>query len=286
MKAIALANRLSRDLDEKSVNDLTADARLEILDAINGAIQLMHGLASNESKTTTGGIVLDEPLSVSLGVTFGSVDTTGDAFSSDQLYRTIRIDGDGIDNQIVGPNRLLHPYAGQSGTVVAIIYCDAVAVVEPYEELISNPRILETDTELTNWPRPWHPMSKPVRRPMCYQVEANARNQNSQAPSVIRFDSLPDQLYRLEAKFSLAPARIGFPDLLAPGADIPLRAEHVEAYLLPIARGIMTTSSLWKNANTKPSALKASEKAEADYEARIPRTLVTPNNRTRTKRGF
>jgi hypothetical protein len=35
----ALANRLSRDLSEKSLSDLTADVLLEIADAINGALQ-------------------------------------------------------------------------------------------------------------------------------------------------------------------------------------------------------------------------------------------------------
>ena len=39
MKAIALSNKLARDLDEKSVADLTADVRLAILDAINGGLQ-------------------------------------------------------------------------------------------------------------------------------------------------------------------------------------------------------------------------------------------------------
>ena len=37
MKAIAFANRLARHLSEKSLGDMGAELRLEILDAINGA---------------------------------------------------------------------------------------------------------------------------------------------------------------------------------------------------------------------------------------------------------
>lgn len=286
MKAIALGNRLARDLDEKSVMDLTADVRLAILDSINGGLQILHSYASNESKTTTGSIALEAPISVTLGVTNGGSEVTGISFTDDQLYRTIRIDGDPIDNQIVGESSLLHPYGGASGTVSAVIYCDAVSVMEPYDELVGDPRVVETDTDLTNFRRRWNRQLKPVRRPECYHVEANARNQNPNAPSVIRFDSLPDKLYRLEAKFTLAPARISFSDLLAPGAEIPIRAEHVESYLFPIARGILTSSSLWKDKETKQAARDDAKNAESAYEAKIPRTLATPNNHVRTKPGW
>lgn len=286
MKAIAFATRLARDLDEKSVIDLTADARLEILDAINGGLQRMHALAPFESKTTTGSISVEAPIGISLGVTAGSVDITGYTFSTDHLYRTIRVSGDVIDNQVAGVSQLLHPYGGSTGTVGATIYSDGVAVLEPYDELIGDPLILETGTRLTHLQRTWDRYGKPLGRPEFYHVEANARNQNSPAPSVIRFDRLPDRAYRMEAKFTLAPARMTFADLLAPGADIPLRAEFVEVYLLPIARDILSSSSLWKNKETKAKARTDAEAAESKYAVLTPRHLSTPNNVVRTKRGW
>jgi hypothetical protein len=286
MKAIAFANRLSRDLGEKSVIDLTADARLELLDATNGSLQKLHAIAPLDSKTTMGSIPLEAPVTATIGVTTGSAEVTGDPFTIDQFYRTIRIGGDAIDNQIVGPTNLLHPYAGATGTITATIYCDGVAIFEPYDELIGDPLILETGTRLTHLQRQWGCMSKPTGRPDFYHVEANARNQNSAAPSVIRFDRLPDRSYRLEAKFTLAPARMAFADLLAPGADIPLRSEYVEVYLLPIARGILTSSSLWKNKETKANARSDSDTAERKYEALATRHVATPRNFVRTKRGF
>lgn len=285
MKAIAFANRLVRDLNETTITALTADARLELVDAINGGLQKIHSLAPQVSKETTGGISVAAPVTVSIGVTNGSVEITGHDFSPDEFYRTIRIGGDDIDNQIVGINQLLHPYAGATGTASATFYGDAVSVSEPYDELVGDPLILETQTRLTNAGRNW-PCKKQVRRPEFYHVEANALNQNAPAASVIRFDSLPDRLYRMEAKFTLAPARVTFADLLAPGADIPMRAEHVEVYLLPIARSILANSALWKNPATKASARADGTNAEITYEALTPKTLATPNNKVRTKRGW
>lgn len=287
MKAIAFANRLARDIDEKSVIDLTADIRLEILDAINGGLQKLHALAPATSKITTGSIALTAPLSMTLGVTAGSSTITGATFTADQLYRTVRITGDDIDNQVVGSTELLHPYNGGTGTVAATLYCDAVAISEPYEELVDDPRILETGRDLHHHKIcsvTWH--RKQVAEPCFYWPEANARNQNSSAPSVIRFDRLPDRAYRLQAQFSLAPARITFSDLLAPGAEIPLREEHVESYLLPVSRAILTSSRLWRDPATKTSVTNEGEAAEQKYRIFAPTTLATPSNHVGTPDGF
>ena len=285
MKAIAFGNRLARDLDATSYLELPVDIRQEILDAINGGLQKLHALAPVESKTTTGSIPLAAPETIAIGVTNGSTEITGYDFEEGQYYRTIRVTGDGIDNQVMGTNELLHPYGGTTGTVSAVVYGDAVSIVEPYEELVGDPRVLETDTRLTNFKREWS-REKPIGRPCFYNVEANARNQNPTAPAVIRVDRLPDQLYRLEAKFILSPARITFADLLSPGADIPLRSELVESYLLPISRSLMTTCRLWRDKSVIAQVNKAAEAAEQKYEVLTPKTLATPRNVVCTKPGF
>ena len=288
MKAIALANRLARNLDEKSFLTLTADARLEILDSINGGLQKMHALAPWESKTTGGSLFLDAPTLIMLGVTNGSTDVTSCLFTGDQLYRTIVIDGDNIDNQIDSPTSLLHPYGGVTGTVNAIIYCDAVSMPEPYDEIVGDPRMIENGYTLIHAKhRDWRMLKKPIFRPRFYHVEANARNQNPPCPAVIRFDTLPDKIYRLECQFTLAPARIAFVDLLeSDSTEIPLREEYIEVYLLPIARGLLTSSSLWRDKETKAKACDDSDKAESKYSALVPRTLATPRNLCRTKPGY
>ncbi len=291
MKSIAFANRLSRPFGGKSFTELDADTRLEILDAINGGLQKVHALAPPDSKITTASIYLAAPLAVSLEVSQGSEDINGYAFTADQLYCTIRVDGDAVDNQIIGESELLHPYAGSSGTVSATIYHDATAVPEPYDEMVGNPRIIETRRELFPYSPPvdlwgdWR--RRPVGEPRFYHVEANARNQNPPAPSVIRMDTLPASAYRLQTKFTLAPARVAFADLLSPeSSELPMREEYIEAYLLPICRGILADSDRWKDPETRGIAAKAGESAQSAYAALIPFTFATPRNVTRTKVGF
>jgi hypothetical protein len=294
MKAIALANRLSRDLSEKSLHDLTADVHLTLLDAINGGLQALHALAPHESKATVASLHLAPPAALTLGVTQGSAAITGHEFTADQLYCTIRLDGDGIDNQVISQTELLHPYAGPTGTVSATVHADAVIVPEPYDELVGNPWILETRRELQSiapgalqmgyWGD--HARQRDIGEPRFYHLEPNARNQNPPAPSVIRFDTLPETGYRMQARFTLAPARVAFTDIITEGGEVPLRAEHVESYLLPIARGILSTSALWANPEMRASAQAAAKDAEQRYSMLVPRTLSTPRNTARTKPGF
>ncbi len=288
MKAFALASRLVRDLKEMGLATLTADGRQALLDAINGGLQRMHSVAPTKSKETAGSLYLDAPLSISLGVTAASEVVTGYSFTADQLYRTIRIAGDPIDNQITGPSTLLHRYGGSaSGTVAAIIYGDGVAMPEPYESLVGDPRVTETGRDLTNYEHDCRiDLARRIGEPWFYQVEANAINQNSAAPAVIRFDSLPERAYRLQCRFALAPARIGFADMIAADTEIPLRAELVELYLLPIAREILTTSDLWRDPLTKAGAIKAGAAAFTAYATLTPTTLATPRRKVGTPHGW
>jgi len=287
MKAIALGNRLARDLNTKSVVDLSADMRLEILDAINGGLQRLHALALHESKQTAVSLSVTAPMRITLSVTDAASSITGHAFTADDIGCTLRIDGDNIDNQVIGGTSLLHPYSGASGTVGATLYHDAVAIPEIYEELVGDPVILETGRHLTlKRPVLVVRQRRAVTEPTSYWVEANARNQNSSSPSILRLEPIPEKSYRMSIEATMAPARITFADLLSSGADVPLRSEHVESYLLPVARGILTSSEGWKDKESKAAATNASEKAIADYALLAPKTLSTPSNRAGTRRGF
>lgn len=294
MKAFDLGTRLERDLGGNGLVELEPDVLLEITDAINGGLQQMHALASYESKIITGSLAVAAPMPIALGVTNGSTTITGQTFTGSQLFGTIKITGDPIDNQITGPTQILHPYSGATGTVAATIYFDGVAVNEPYDELVGDPRILETGRSLVHFREKWDRLGpfKQVGCPISYHVEANARNRNSLAPSVIRFNTLPDKAYRMEAQFTISPIRITTSDLTPneddaydQGANIPLRDELIETYLLPIARGILSSSERWKTAN-KESAREDAQSAASKFSALVPRHLATPHNSVVTRYGY
>ena len=286
MKAFAFQNRLCRDLDVTSVSEITADIRQEILDVINGGLQRMHAKAPFESKTAPISLSVTAPQNITLTVVNGSADISGHTFADVDQYRTIRINGDAIDNQIVGESSLLYPYNGTSGSVAAVIYADAVAIPEPYADLVGDPRIIETNTTLVHRRTDFYGQQRKVARPERYWVESNSRNQNPVTPALVRFDPMPGQAFRMECRAVMAPKRIVFADLVSPGEDIPLRDEEIENYLLPICRGLLTTCRLWRDKDSKSSVLRSSDKAEADYEALTSQTLATPNNRVRTKPGW
>lgn len=287
MKAIALANRLVRDLDAKSVVDLTADARLEILDAINGALQTLHSLAPPDSKITVVSLSVAAPRTVSVGVVNGSPEVTIATFDAEDRWRTIRIAGDDIDNQVIGATSLLHPYGGATGTVSATIYGDAVELPEPYIELVGDPTVLETRDDLISFrPLVFRNMDRRIGHPRFYWVESNARNQNPTAPAVIRFDPMPDKLYRMQCRASLAPAKVTFADLISPGPTVPLRAEHIESYLIPLCRSTLTHSKSWMNKDDIAATRAEAKDAKSEYEALTAQTIATPNNRVRTRPGY
>lgn len=288
MKAIAFVTRLSRALAVSSPQELTADARLEMLDAINGAIQRIDELSGSKSKTTRGSFYLPAPQTITFDATNGSPTINGNSFAVSLYSRTIRIDGDDIDNQITGSNTLLHPYTGDTGTVSAVIYADAIQLPEPYLEIISDPRIMGEMRDITQGKIEgdrYH--QKETGTPTRYWIEGNSGNRNSQAPAIVRFHPMPEKVYRMEADVSLAPIRVKFSDLLAPGEILPVREEWIESYLLPVALSNLTTSELWKDKQTKNATINAGERALERFAALMPSsTYATPSNEVGTPYGF
>jgi hypothetical protein len=288
MKIIALANRLVRDLKVKSMAEITADGRQELVDAINSALQQLNELAPPHSKITTASILLEEPKQITLEVSNGSREVTNYVFGRDESYRTIRIEGDSIDNQVTGTAELLHPYGGQTGEVSATLYCDAIGIPEVYTEITSDPLLVEVGKKLINHrPSPHHWSPRAIARPKFWWMESNARNNNPAGqPAILRVDTLPDQSYRLEFEASLAPERVLFSDTLNEVMGVPMRPEHIESYLIPVARGILASSSQWRDPEEKESARQGRTNALATYSALIPKTTSNQTNMVGTARGF
>jgi len=293
MKAIAFAQRLLRDIKEKDLASLNADTRLELTDAINGAIARMHSVAPPHSKITKAAITLPAPTEVTLTLLNGSVEIAGYDPVDDDAYCTIRIEGDGVDNQITSNGSLLFPYSGTDGDHDAVIYHDASVLPEPFEEIIEDPedirygeRLLKDETQEYRFQSPTRRRQLEVGNPTRWWVESNAANQGMDAPLIFRVGSLPSELVRLQTKVSMGPARISFQSLLNGTAVLPMRHEHIEAYLLPIARGILSSSTLWREADTKDSASRQGETAQANYMILSPKTTSSPQNRVYTPSNF
>ena len=285
MKVFALVQRLARDLTQTNPSNLTAEERQTVQDCINAALQTFHDHAPDHSKIVPISLSLLAPKTISIGVTTGLTDFTGYSIGMDDYYCSIRIDGDGVDNQIVGDGELLHPYAGATGTVSATIYYDAVALSNDYAAIASNPRYLDTDVELPQglWRDRILFRNFVTGEPDSWVVESNAY---SEFKSVFRVNRLPTRLIRLKATAILAPPRVSFTDTITATAVLPIRDEHVEGYLLPHIRGLLAETSLWRDPLTRSRAMDKGDQAQARYSEMTPKTLATPSNKVGTPYGY
>jgi len=288
MKIIAFTKRLMRDLREQDPAQMSADARLEVLDAINATVQQVNSLSPYHSRITTAALEFPAPHSVTLQVEKGSNEFTGYLATERDLYCTVRIDGDGTDNQITGTGELLFSYEGETGSVQATIYYDAITLPQTIAEITGKPMLLDDRSELTQdvGREMRGSLQRAVARPRFWWMEANAMISNPPSPAVFRLDTLPPGCTRIEVEVLTSPPRIHLEDMLSNGAALPFRDDVIEAYLLPIARGALAESELWRNPETRGSAMKKAESALAAYAALTPSFLATPEHRVGTPRGF
>jgi hypothetical protein len=293
MKIVAFARRLARDLKTQDLATLAAEDRIEIIDAINGALAVMHAHAPPHSKIVTAALTLQAPTTGSVTVAEGETTLGGYAPTEDDVFCTIRIDGDGGDNEITPDGSLLFPYAGASGSRSFTLYHDAASLPEPIEEIIEDPEDIDTLERLTqDAARSSRQLSavrsrtKQTGDPRRWWIEENAANRAGDPPSVFRVDTLPLRLIRLRCEVSNGPARVSFQSLLHGDAEIPMRAELIEAYLLPIARGNLTSSSLWRKPEMAASIDRKAEAAESRFASLAPKTLATPSNRVFTPMNY
>jgi hypothetical protein len=287
MKTLSFIQRLTRDLTQTNPSNLTAEERQTILDCVNASLQIMHDHAPDHSKVTTISINLAAPQAITIGVVQGSTDFTSYSATDEDMYCTIKITGDKIDNQIIGNDKLLLPYSGATGTVSATIYYDAVALPAQYSSISSNPRYADTNTELLQGAYPARDRLLyrfAVGSPECWSVEPNGQHDDYRA--VFRVDRLPISAIRLKATARLAPPRITFLDTITATRDLPIRYEHVESYLLPMVRGLLAETDLWRSESLRSAAVARGNAAEVRYSTMIPQTLTTPSNSVGSPSGY
>lgn len=281
MTSVELAIRLVRDLDVENLTLLSSDGRLDLVTAINSALQRHHGLSPDHLKITQASVRLNAPETITIGVTNGSANFTGWTPTQDQLYASLRIDGDtNLDHRAVSETELLDEYLGLTGTQSATLYYDVVNFYQPIEAMASQPRLDVDGRFLTH--NQDHPMwtgsdqnRKTIGRPHYYKIEKNAVNNGSEVMFSLRVDNLPDQDYRLRMDVRMAPTKIAFDDLVTP-VDLPIRDDQVESVLLPIARNELTISELWKNKDKIGRVKERAEKAERFF-ANLSTKHTAPN---------
>lgn len=173
MNTFEFFQRLMRPLSVNSIEALSADDGLELVDALNASLQMFYRLAPDRNKRKSISYYLPAPRTVDITVFNGSKQIMAGLHGEDgQVIRTeeervleldgvilvqgdsvgcsIRIEGDANWNRVDGENLLRDAYQGESGLRTATIYSDVIALDGASIESLANDPVLDTGDVLVH----------------------------------------------------------------------------------------------------------------------------------------
>ena len=260
-----------------------------MLQACNAALQQCYNALPVYFKDITVGMTLPAPLAVTLNVTAGSSTLNATAFTSDQVGRSVVIQGDPNWNQILGPTSLLNPYMGQTGLQPATVYGDAVYSTRyPFDRIIGNPRfptpnlypMLRTEMYYGSLVTPF---VYTVGMPQSWWVQTFGNSQGINPMLALRFAPAPDQAYVIDVRMAFWPLRLLESDFEA-ATVIPVPDQFIDTALIPLAlRNLMLTPIFDKQ---DPQTIIAAATAAEEYLRLQPTHVGATSNRVFTPIGF
>lgn len=239
--------------------DLTNDID-EVVAAINGAYEEIWGLGPTAIREQRMSWQLQPPTSVNINVTAYSATISGLTDPGWMAGCTIRINGDGLDNELVNDTTLLRPFQGATGPVSATVFGDAVAlpstvanVLAPvYIPQIVSPLVPAASREqfqatfrwdaYGNGMRPseyeyYAMQNKVTGEPRMWFAEPRYDPAKTYLPIFLRVNPMPGSPYPITARVRLKPPTITAADVGTyssdPGTQIP--QDWNESIVLPFA---------------------------------------------------
>lgn len=273
MNTVQLAQRLARNLAVEDSSNLTSDAALDILNAINAGIASFYREMPAHYKQTTLSQTLRAPdLLVALAFTAKYSNTVAaDTFSTAQRGCTLRVTGV-RDNEITGPDTVLDDYLGDTLSTTGTVYHDAIALEYVIDRLISEPRIYYDVNQRTprrlirneNLRRGWRgtfgvggtwPTGLPdsygtcglgsIGLPRYYYLDYVGGSQGGDPFAYLRVAPMPPADYIVRFEAELGPRPITFAELSA-AVRVPVPEQHVADVLIPLCEAELLRSPLWR----------------------------------------
>lgn len=261
----------------------------DVATAMTGAMQELFDLGPSEMREQPGAAYLHAPTAVTLTVTQGSTTISAlTTYNAWMLGCTIRIAGDGQDNEISSSTKLARPYAGASGTAVgATVYADCVQFDETVGRIMAPVTLpnqlplvpantrdefirlsgypLVTGANGAPYPFFWF-TQKTIARPFVWFVEGYYDPSLDYLPHRLRFAPMPDQAYSVGFRAAINPIRITPADIdgvahADPGTKLPIPNGWVESIYLPMCRQRMTGLPKFKNDGARNEIARAYARA-------------------------
>ncbi len=289
MNTVALAQLLARNLAVEDSANLSDDAVLDILSAINTGLSDFYQLAAPIYRTTSISVTLRAPETVSIEFAERySAAVVSPTFPTRQIGCSVRIDGYALDTRIASGVAVLDDWLGDDLTQNATIFHDAIALNGTIERLAGAVTIrgfrVKEPVELM--PSAMRPRSNgSASRPDTYWIEPIGINQGGQTASLMRVWPYPDTDYLLAFDAVLSGARtIILPDLID-ATEVPVAEKYAASILLPMCEGALTASGLWREKATKSAVLNRADEARQKLSL-LPPTLNPGWHRCMRPVGF
>lgn len=289
MTTFQLANALAKHTRYPDIMTMPASAMVEVLLAINGALQIVYSRMPAAHKMTTVSHTLRAPETVAVAFAARYTNTaTTEAFTAAQVGCTALVGDDPDYNEITATDTILDEYLGATLDTTAIVYGDVIPIYDVIER-ITSPVLLFRDgrkvCELERWQQHFDRLTSGPGHPERYTMIPLGSSQGANPEFYVRVWPLPDVDYKVRFEAELATVRVTFPQVSQTPVNLPLNDRLCESVLLPIARGELTDSVVWSDPSTK--ARMQSKAAEArESIGLVPMDVAPGFNQVGTPAGY
>lgn len=296
MTTVELAQRLIGKSKISSLDKADSNELLVLADCINQAIQEYFAIVPEAYRITTLSSTHDAPATITANFTNGSNVVSGDPFLDAQRGDTVAIAGDELKyNEITDNGLLLNDFRGATGSHVATVYDDAIALTDfSIERMVSHPRIIDNNTQLTNGKQyrstSGSGSSSLGNRsignyPNTYHVDYVGASRVTDALVIIRFNPLPTRAFTVNLEVSVRPIAYDWTNILNSPRNLPVDDSVIHRTLRPMALARLAETDLWKASESKAAAITAGQRAER-HAASLSDSIDKPDRKVRTRKNF
>ena len=291
MTTIQLAHSLARHLTQPDLAQLDAAAKLDVMQAMNSALQVIYAAMPPAHKTTTISETLRGPVTVAFAVPARYANTlTAPVFAANQRGCTVFMGSDESANEIVAADAVLDQYTATPLSGNATIYHDAVHLYSTIERVVSQPSIFRNGEQvryLERWQTDFDRLPKTIGTPLRYCVIPCGASQGADPRFYLRVWPLPDTDYKLRFDAELSAARVTFAQITTDPVALPLSDSIAESILLPLALGKLLGSPDWADKSSPTTSRIERNATEAVAMLRLTPWDVAPAfNAVGTPAGF
>ena len=288
MTTYELAARLARQLKKGNLTALSGGATQDVVDAMNAGLQECYERLPAWQRQTMVDVTLAAPVTVNLSVVNGSVDLGdgGSVFLESQIGRSVVVSGDTNWNEVQSTTKLLHPYQGETGVVVATIYGDsAYNDLTNFDGFASNPRMSDGSREILKaYNARLEGKAPQVGRPCYYWAEPAGASLGATPAVYLRFFPAPNIAYVLRMEMEFRPSILTYA-MVNQAGTIPLADQLLHTALLPLCDEALLRSPEWADPSKVSIVQRAAERAR-DFLSRQRPSATLPANRAFTPPGY